>query len=121
MLSTDLVLICAVTVALLSLCLALLCWLNARRARIQAAHCYEYVQQVQAARDPTARLAEISAELTELTDAYAAMLKSHKKLRSRITMRENREKAGTTGGGDLASIADKQALRLAAKARGLLK
>lgn len=38
------------------------------------------------------QLAQLSAEITELTDSYSALLKSHEKLRSRIGMRELREK-----------------------------
>jgi hypothetical protein len=73
-------------------------------------------------RDPTTQIAELSAEMSELTDAYGALLKSHKKLRSRITMRENREKGMDQGtGSDLSSLTDKRALRLAAKGAGLLK
>lgn len=37
-------------------------------------------------------LAQLSAEMLELTDSFAALLKSHETLRSRISMRENREK-----------------------------
>jgi len=37
------------------------------------------------------RVADIECELTELKDAYDALLTSHKKLRSRIGMRKNRD------------------------------
>lgn len=37
------------------------------------------------------KMAEVEATLSELTDAYDALLTSHKKLRSRIGMRANRE------------------------------
>lgn len=37
------------------------------------------------------KMAEVEASLTELTDAYDALLTSHKKLRSRIGMRANRD------------------------------
>jgi len=123
MLSTDLstfAVICALICAGLSVILSVLCWINARSARSHAAECYEWVQKVAAMRDPSAKLAELSTELTEMTDAYAALLKSHKKLRSRITMRENREK-NNGGGGDLGAVSDKRALRLAAKNAGYLK
>ena len=39
-----------------------------------------------------ARMAEVEVALTDLTDAYDALLASHKKLRSRIGMRKVREK-----------------------------
>lgn len=45
------------------------------------------------------KLAEIETQLTELTDAYDALLASHKKLRSRIGMRAHRAGKGTTDGG----------------------
>jgi hypothetical protein len=38
------------------------------------------------------RLAELSGEMAELVDSFDALLKSHNTLRSRISMRENREK-----------------------------
>jgi len=37
------------------------------------------------------RVADIECELTELKDAYDSLLTSHKKLRSRIGMRKNRD------------------------------
>ena len=42
------------------------------------------------------KLAEIETELTELKDAYDSLLTSHKKLRSRIGMRENRAAKGSS-------------------------
>lgn len=80
------------------------------------------VEKYLSAREPESRIAELSAEMTELSDAYAALLASHKKLRSRIVMRENREKGrDTSTGSDLSSETDKSKLRLAAKQAGLLK
>lgn len=80
------------------------------------------VEKYLRAREPESRIAELSAEMTELSDAYAALLASHKKLRSRITMRENREKGRDTHNAqDLSSETDKSKLRLAAKQAGLLK
>lgn len=38
------------------------------------------------------KMAEVESSLTDLTDAYDALMASHKKLRSRIGMRELREK-----------------------------
>lgn len=121
MLSTELALILSLSVAAFSLALGILCWLNARSARLYAANCEVWVQKVAKMRDPTAKIAELSAELTELSDSYAALLKSQKKLRARITMRQNREKTGTDADGDLSSETDKSKLRLAAKSAGLLK
>lgn len=105
-----------------TLALAIASWVNARNAGIRAAKCYEWVHRVSEMRDPTAKIAELSTELTELTDAYDSLLKSHKKLRARITMREHRaKKVDGTDPDDLGSISDKRQLRLAAKNAGLLK
>lgn len=123
MFSTDLstgAVICAVIVAALSLTLAVLCWINARSARSHAAECYQWVKKVGQMRDPTAKIAELSAEVTEMADAYDALLKSHRKLRSRIGMRENRA-AKSDKASDLGAISDKRELRLAAKNAGLLR
>lgn len=130
MLSTDLstvALISAVIVAGLSLTLAILCWVNARHARLYAANCGVWVEKVGKMRDPTAAVAELSAELTELRDSYSALLTSHKKLRSRIGMRENRAKGsnGVLSGDvpmtDSEKSAYKAALRNDLRARGLLR
>jgi len=125
MLSTDLstiALICAVTVAALSMILALLCWVNARSARLYAANCQVWVEKVAKMRDPTKKVAQLSAEMTELTDSFDALFKSHKKLRARIGMRAAREKKlAADAEPDLSSETDKRQLRLAAKSAGLLK
>lgn len=121
MLSTETALYLTVTVSFLSLCLALLCVWNARRAQSYAANCENWMRRVAEMRDPTAKIAELSGEMTELADSYSALLKSHRKLRSRISMRENREKGGADPASDLSSERDKRQLRLAAKSAGLLK
>jgi hypothetical protein len=63
------------------------------------------------------RMAEVEATLTELTDSYDSLLKSHKLLRSRIGMRNNREAKENP----LDSTHDKTKLRLAAKQAGYLR
>lgn len=70
------------------------------------------------------RIAELEATLTELSDAYAALLDSHKKLRSRISMRQLREKRGN--GSDIPDPASdpagwKRAMRLQLRREGVLK
>lgn len=37
------------------------------------------------------KLAELETSLTELSDAYSALMESHRKLRARITMRQHRQ------------------------------
>lgn len=67
------------------------------------------------------KIAEHEAALTELQDSYSALLSSHKKLRSRIGMRENRAKAKSNGVDEAASYAERKAqLRDHAKAKGYL-
>lgn len=67
------------------------------------------------------KLAEHEAALTELQDSYEALLTSHKKLRSRIGMRENRAKAKSNGEDSPDDYASKKrALRDRAKAKGYL-
>lgn len=66
------------------------------------------------------QIAELEATMTEILDSHQSLLESHKKLRSRIGMRELREKrAGEAEPGDLQST-DKKQLRLAAKSAGLI-
>lgn len=56
-----------------------------------------YARDQSAVRIAASDLARIETELTELTDSYGALLKSQKKLRARIGMRNAREK---TNGAD---------------------
>ena len=73
------------------------------------------------------RMAEVEATLTELSDAYDALLKSHKKLRSRIGMRENRARRANGAKDD--DIPDaktdpdgwKRAMRLKLRREGVLR
>ena len=69
---------------------------------------------------PANRVAEISAELTELRDAYDSLLKSHKKLRSRIGMRENRARKRQDDAEPVAAD-EKAALRVVARQQGHTK
>ena len=106
----------------IALCLAIASMLIARSARSHAANCVEWLQKAAQSHPDKAEIAKLSAELTELTDAYHALLASHKKLRSRIGMRENRKrKLDDQDDAELGSMTDKDKLRLAAKAQGLLK
>ncbi len=73
-------------------------------------------------------IVELSAEVTDLRDLYTSLLGSHKKLRSRIAMRQNRGKGGrrVADRGDIhtdeaARAAYKAELRESAKSRGLLR
>lgn len=69
-----------------------------------------------------AQLAEVQAGLTELTDSYQSLLTSHKKLRSRIGMREVRDRrANGNAPDDSADYATRKSqLRDMAKSKGYL-
>ena len=70
------------------------------------------------------KLAEVESTLTELSDAYDALLESHKKLRSRISMRQLREKRKNgTDVPDATTDPDgwKREMRLKLRQSGVLK
>lgn len=119
MLSTDSLVILALFVAIAALIVALASMLIARSARSYCAAWGRWAENNAEA----SVVAGLSAEMTDLRDGYASLLASHKKLRSRITMRVNREKKRLDNAGDvdLSSESDKKALRLAARQVGLLK
>ncbi|MGI9457522.1 MAG: hypothetical protein ACR2NU_13240 [Aeoliella sp.] len=90
-----------------------------------AAFCREAVEHVMTQNKNAvslARTAELEAAVTDLADSYHSLLTAHKKLRSRIGMREVRAKRadGESGDNDLHST-DKAVVRLAAKSAGLIK
>lgn len=86
-LSTISVLLLAVSLAFFAIAL----WISVRAYRYSGA-AWQYVQNMNAESQSLAEIARISADLTELHDAYSALLSSHKKLRSRVGMREVRER-----------------------------
>lgn len=121
MLSTEFLLWSAIFIACGSLLIALAAIIIAQSSARYARACADWARNLDNQREPESRIAALSSEMTELSDAYAALLRSHKKLRSRITMRENREKGSADDDPDLSSGTDKRQLRLAAKSAGLLK
>ncbi len=72
------------------------------------------------------RMAEVESTLTDVTDSYHALLKSHKTLRARISMRHSRDKPAN-GIDDTVpdSIKDpagyKRAMRIQLRSKGLIK
>ena len=58
---------------------------------LTAAAVAKFVEENNAKSKSLAAIAKVEADLTELHDAYASLLSSHKKLRSRIGMRKIRE------------------------------
>lgn len=72
-------------VCALSLCVSLAAlWIAVRAA--------QYTHENTAAKISRSRIAELQSAVTELHDSYSALLDSHKKLRSRIGMRQLRER-----------------------------
>lgn len=105
----------------------------AEKTSAYAGECADYVGAENKRSQALRRIAELEGTVTELADSYHALLKSHKKLRSRFGMRDlrKRRKEAEDGSGepesvdlltpDLSRVDDKQQLRLKAKAAGLLK
>lgn len=124
-LSTELQISLVGIAALLAIFLAGLCLRQAIIARDQAAACAKFVNEQNKRSISLKRMAEVEATLTDLTDSYDSLLKQHKKLRSRIGMRENRQRAASEPvaetADDLSTMRDKRELRLRCKERGLLK
>ena len=83
----------------------------------------EFVRKKNARSLSLAKLADLEATLTELLDGYNALLESHKKLRSRIGMRENRRRRANGEIPDPTQDPDgwKRAMRLQLKRDGILK
>lgn len=103
---------------------ALVVALGAIAVAIRAARYAHQVQKWAAtAADPVGRrqIADLAAGHTELSDAYDALLTSHKKLSARIRMREHRGNGKLPADDlDIATTTDKAALRLQLRKRGLL-
>lgn len=97
------------------------------RLALYAKEAIEYVQLQNEKSLSLRKLADLETTLTELLDAYESLLSSHKKLRSRIGMRNLREKRGnsvdsmTVPASDADRAAYKAELRDKATAKGLLR
>lgn len=105
----------------LALLLVLFAIVFYRWMRKLAAYCTEAVQVVQNQNANSVKLrqiADLSAEMTDLRDSFDSLLKQHKKLRARYTMRERRSNGKTDESG--LHSTDKTEVRKAAKAAGLL-
>jgi hypothetical protein len=81
-----------------------------------------YVQQNNKRALSLRKMAEVETTLTELSDAYDALLASHKKLRSRISMRQRRAKDETDDMPDPKTdpAGWKRAMRLKLRNQGVL-
>ncbi len=84
---------------------------------LYAVHCKKTLEERNARSVSLREIAVLSEEVTNLGDAYASMLASHKKLRSRIGMREKRARDATQNGSEIPDPRDdpdgyKRAMRL---------
>lgn len=126
MLFTDLPTILLLGSAIIAVFMSGWAVVNALRAQKYANDCVIWVQKENKDAVSLRRMAEVEATLTDLADSYHALLKAHKKLRSRIAMRNrNHDKSEVdlepVIDVDAASTPNKNELRVAAKQLGLLK
>lgn len=120
MLSTDLSTALALFLGLVCVFAAFCVWYVTKLGQFCRAS-VKWVQNNNAKSLSLRQISELESAMTELLDSHQSLLDSHKKLRSRIGMRELRERrASELEPTDLQS-ADKRAVRLAAKSAGLLK
>jgi len=92
MISTELPTILAAIWQFFVAVLAVYVWFRQIQSEKYVESCMNYVREENKRAVSLRKMAEVEATLTELTDAYDALLTSQKKLRSRIGMRANREK-----------------------------
>jgi len=85
------------------------------RLALYAREAVEFVQLQNKRSVSLRRLAEVETTLTELLDAYESLLQSHKKLRSRIGMRNLRDKRGN--GVDSESVPADESAKAAYKSK----
>lgn len=120
MLRTELSTILAMVFAAVALAVAVFSYRASRQAQRNALALAEWTRENNEKSVSLKRMAEVEGALTDLTDSYQSLLRQHKRLRSRISMRKARE-TGNQDDQDLHSESDKNALRLKAKAAGLLR
>ena len=132
MIFTDLSTI-ALVLAGIALIFALAAMDVARKSLLRARESEKWLMENAESSVTRAHLAKMSGEITDLVDSYEALLKNHNRLRSRISMRENREKKKAPENGaerdpdtvdwvdEGGKAAYKAKLRREAKASGLLR
>jgi len=120
MLFTDLSTVLLLAAAVIAVFLSSGAIYIAAKARQYANDCVLWVQQSNKRSVSLAKLAELETQLTELTDSYSALMGSHRKLRSRISMREKRARDASNGL-DLEATQDKAALRAELRRTGQLR
>lgn len=131
MLSTYYVAIALSLPTLFAIALAIASYRYAKKCAQHARHCDEYL-------DSTANVQKLALEITELREAHESLLVAHRRLNSRVGMREARAKkkanaeespssttpedpieSSTSSGSE--GLTAKDRLRLQAKRDGLLK
>ena len=92
MLSTTYPQFGAILLSILAVALATRAYYLIRTVYSNVDTCIHWVKTENKASVSLRRMAEVEATLTDLLDSYQNLLESHKKLRSRIGMRELRDK-----------------------------
>lgn len=129
MFSTELFTILACTLAACGVCASVWTAIRQIRSEKYCKSCTEFVELSNKRSLSLRRIAEVEATLTELLDSYEALRVSHRKLRSRLTMREHRQEGKKSQDevdltsppvDEVARASYKKALRDKAKASKLL-
>ena len=102
------------TILVIFLCLVVVALLSLRVRNLEAAvfHALETLKTSNSRAISLKKMAEVEATLSELLDAYDALLASHKKLRSRIGMRAVREQRSEIPDAQADPAGYKRAMRL---------
>ena len=112
--------ILALIFAAAALAVAVFSYRGCRKMRDHALSLAQWTRENNEKSVSLTRMADLEASMTDLTDSYSSLLRQHKRLRARLNMRKAREVANSDES-DLHSETDKTALRLKAKASGLLR
>lgn len=128
MLNLEILAIFAVVCVVLVAVMLLVTWRRANSAYDYAVGACEWCQQANPDAVSKKQIADLTVGLTDLADAYHSLLKQHKKLVSRLSMRELREKRRDGQGdgshaldADPVPTRDKVELRKQATRDGLLR
>ena len=128
MLNLEILVISAIVCAVLVAVMLLITWRRANSAYDYAVGACEWCQQANPDAVSKKQIADLTVGLTDLADAYHSLLKQHKNLVSRLSMRELREKRRDAQGVhdvddsiDISTTRDKVELRKQAKRDGLLR
>ncbi len=124
MFSTDLSTISLAVAVLAALFLCVFALIRAARAEKYAFDAVSHMEQNNAKSLSLRRMAEVEATLTDLLDSYDSLLRSHKRLRARIGMREVRAKRKNAENGvdlDAKPVSDAEKAEYKANLRSQLR